>query len=100
MEEGREDKEEVIGKRDPTFRSEVRPSNESICYSESLLGACITQPVLPASGPHNPWEAAAFLVPILQTGKTKTENSLSQGPTASRWWPWDLNLSNDPRACH
>lgn len=48
MEEGREDKEEEIGRGDPTFQSEVRPNRVKVSIiQKSLLGACITQPVLP-----------------------------------------------------
>lgn len=80
MEEGREDKEEEIGRRDPTFRSEVRSNNESICYSESLLGACITQPVLPLLALTTPGRQLLSLSPFYRQGRLRQRTHSVKAP--------------------
>lgn len=68
---GWEDKKEEIGRGDPTFQSEVRPNNETIYYSESLLGTCITQPVSPPLALMTPGMQLLSLSPFYRQGRLR-----------------------------
>lgn len=63
MEEGREDKEEEIGRGDPAFQSEVRPNNESIYYSEKSPWRLHHTACVAPSGPPRPLGGNCFPCP-------------------------------------